>query len=199
MGETAAVGRARTLIEFLAPLALAMCGICAGRKDDVFLGDVIVADRVFSYDHGKLIASNESGHRVEQIFHDIETYNLERAWAMNLPDFARDWHEDWHKKRPLSLNSQSQWILHRLYAHQDKKAPAPRSHPERSTHCPDYTRALLSLIKRNLLILKGDTLDLTEAGENLVLEERELYVDGLPSDPPFRVRASKKLNGQDFG
>ena len=197
MGETAAVNRARMLIEFLEPHALAMSGICAGRKGDVFLGDVIVADRVFSYDHGKLVASNESGHRVEQIFHDIETYNLERAWAMNVPDFARDWHEVWHNERPLSLDSQRRWLLHSLYAHEhDKAAPAPRSHPDRTMRCPNWTGALQSLRKRKHVTLKGDTLALTKEGKKLVLEERELYVDGSPSDPPFRVHLGPIATGK---
>ena len=55
MGESAAATRAATLIDQLSPNYLAMCGICAGKRGDTFLGDVIVADRVFSYDHGKLV------------------------------------------------------------------------------------------------------------------------------------------------
>src|ERR1035441_2857148 len=41
MGETASADRSRTLIDHLRPLTLGMCGICAGRRGDVFLGDVI--------------------------------------------------------------------------------------------------------------------------------------------------------------
>jgi nucleoside phosphorylase len=78
MGEVAAAARATSLIAHLKPACLAMCGICAGDRRDVFLGDVIVADRVYSYDHGKLVAStDEHDQRHEQIFHDIETYNLD--------------------------------------------------------------------------------------------------------------------------
>lgn len=51
----------------LSPRWLAMCGICAGRRGEVSLGDLIVADRVFSYDHGKLIASTgPDGQRQEE-------------------------------------------------------------------------------------------------------------------------------------
>src|SRR5687768_16441483 len=38
MGETAATMRAGTLIDELNPTCLAMCGICAGRRGEVFLG-----------------------------------------------------------------------------------------------------------------------------------------------------------------
>src|SRR5687767_5895814 len=50
MGEAAAAVRAVALIQELDPACLAMCGICAGWRGKVFLGDVIVADRVFSYE-----------------------------------------------------------------------------------------------------------------------------------------------------
>src|SRR5262245_58491285 len=59
MGESAAAARAQQLIDDLDPTCLAMCGICAGKRGDVFLGDVIVADRVYSYDHGELVAASE--------------------------------------------------------------------------------------------------------------------------------------------
>src|SRR5262249_36782730 len=49
MGESAAAVRATQLIAHLDPGCLAMCGICAGARGDVALGDVIVADRVYSY------------------------------------------------------------------------------------------------------------------------------------------------------
>src|SRR5690349_7897172 len=70
MGESGAATRATALIDELSPEYLAMCGICAGKRGDTCLGDVIVADRVYSYDHGKLIVGekNES-----ELFHDIET------------------------------------------------------------------------------------------------------------------------------
>src|SRR4051812_39922987 len=45
MGETATATRATLLINHLNPACLAMCGICAGKRGDVFLGDAIVADR----------------------------------------------------------------------------------------------------------------------------------------------------------
>jgi nucleoside phosphorylase len=102
MGETAAAVRSQSLIQRLQPAALALCGICAGRRGDVFLGDVIVATRVFSYDHGKLIAGEKEGHRVEDFFHDIETYNLDKAWAMNARYLADEagWQQVLQTQRP---------------------------------------------------------------------------------------------------
>src|SRR5262245_18750129 len=80
MGEAAAAVRATQLIAHLDPGCLAMCGICAGARVVVALGDVIVADRVYSYDHGKLIARvDKRGRRTADLIRDIETYNLEKA------------------------------------------------------------------------------------------------------------------------
>jgi nucleoside phosphorylase len=198
MGKMQTAGRARDLINFLKPLSLAMCGICAGRRGDVFLGDVIVADRVYSYDHGKLIAENENGHRVETIFHDIETYNLDKTWAVRVPYFAREWKEDWHKdKRPLSLENQRRWLLKTLYAHLDENdAHAPRDHPERDKHCPNYENALASLQKDDLLILDKGKLALSEKGYRKILDERARFVNGPPADPPFRVHLGPIATGE---
>ncbi|WP_437718582.1 hypothetical protein WMF45_20415 [Sorangium sp. So ce448] len=68
MGESAAAARAQGLIEELDPGCLAMCGICAGKRGEVSLGDVIVADRVYSYDEGKRVA-HHGGEGA--FFHDI--------------------------------------------------------------------------------------------------------------------------------
>jgi len=198
MGETAAADRSRGLIEFLKPLALAMSGICAGRRGDVFLGDVIVADRVFSYDHGKLIAATQDGHRIEEIFHDIETYNLEKAWAMDAAYFApeREWQEELRAQRPLSLASQRGWLLRSLYAHQVEGADPPQSHPERQQHCPDWPKALESLRKDRFVSLKRGTLEITAKGRGSVLEERVRYVDGVPPDPSFKVHIGPIATGK---
>jgi nucleoside phosphorylase len=59
MGGNVTAGRAAALINYLDPACLAMCGICAGKKKDVALGDVIVADRVYQYDYGKLVARRD--------------------------------------------------------------------------------------------------------------------------------------------
>ena len=93
MGETAATERAGTLIDELDPACLAMCGICAGKRGEVFLGDVIVANRVYSYDRGKHSAASEG--REEQSLHDIETYNLQGSWGMDATFFADEFQRSW--------------------------------------------------------------------------------------------------------
>lgn len=56
---------------------LAMCGVCAGRRGDVSLGDVIIADRAWAYDAGKVKALiDEEGHRTERFQGDMELYRI---------------------------------------------------------------------------------------------------------------------------
>ena len=95
MGGDVSAFRATALIKFLDPACLAMCGICAGKKKDVFLGDVIVASRVYRYDSGKFSASRRDaeGLRVEEFFHDFKTFNLKDTWRMDAAYFARE--KDW--------------------------------------------------------------------------------------------------------
>src|ERR1700679_1516645 len=54
MGERVAAIRAQQLLDELAPACLAMCGICAGHRGKVGLGDVIVADQLYGHHEGKV-------------------------------------------------------------------------------------------------------------------------------------------------
>ena len=117
-----------------------MCGVCAGRRGDVFLGDVIVADRVFSYDHGKIIlAVSDDGIPVEEIFHDIATYNLKRTWHYGATYFSErtDWCSSLVGNRPLSLDFQRRWLLRFLLENQDQISQA-KTDSIRETYCPRW-------------------------------------------------------------
>jgi len=61
MGATAVVHTLLPLVTELRPRCVAMCGVCAGRRDKVALGDVVAADRVYYHDAGKQLPG-----RVEQ-------------------------------------------------------------------------------------------------------------------------------------
>ncbi len=61
MGPEFAANVATRLIHYLKPRCLAMLGICAGDPKKVSLGDIIVAERLFRYDSGKLVKSIKDG------------------------------------------------------------------------------------------------------------------------------------------
>jgi nucleoside phosphorylase len=202
MGVTATALRAATLIGHLDPRCLSMCGICAGNRADVFLGDVIVADRVYSYDHGKLVASTgPDGQRVEQFFHDIETYNLDPTWRMDVAFFAENlaWSDDLARDRPPSHERQEAWIRHRVLAQMEGKGPSPTEHPDRRRCCPDWTKRIRALVKAGIGRSDEEGLfSLTAEGERLTHEERLLYpdhADGHAGDPPFRVHLGPIATG----
>ncbi len=190
MGEVAAADRSRALVMYLQPLCVAMSGICAGRRGDVFLGDVIVANRVFSYDHGKLIAAtSDKGNRDEQLFHDIETYNLEKTWAMDAAYFAskNTWCQHLLSDRPLSLDIQRLWVLRTLLKHETEDSLEPVSHPERDISCPSWSDVVESLINARTITVKNGTMKLSKKGREFIMKDRLLYPDGPPQDPPFQV------------
>lgn len=196
MGESAATERAGALLDELAPGCLAMCGICAGRRGEVFLGDVIVANRVFGYDRGKHI-SRGSG-QDEDFLHDIETYNLEATWSMKATSLAGEFQRHWEgaRERPLSRAAQRRWLLHTLHAHERGEGPSPREHPERRTRCPGWGARIQELREEGFLDTAPGRLALTEQGRAHVEEERMLDPDGLAGDPAFRVHVGPLATGK---
>ncbi|WP_437321239.1 pentapeptide repeat-containing protein [Sorangium sp. So ce385] len=197
MGESAAAARAQGLIDELAPGCLAMCGICAGRRGEVSLGDVIVADRVYSYDEGKRVAAPGGGGD-GAFFHDIETYNLERTWNMDAALFAREFERQTPlaAARPPSRASQAWWLRHALYASQVEGGPPPVAWPDRARRCPGWTDRIGELEAAGVLRIGDGGLELTEAGMAQVRRERLLYPDGPPEARPFRVHIGPIATGK---
>ncbi len=155
MGENYTNNLVTRLISELKPRCLAMTGVCAGNKKETFLGDVIVANRVFKFDYGKLVTDYESigdkQIRTEEIFHDIRTYNLKRQWEFIIQEFPQDWLNTIQTPRPKSDYHQERWLLHKLYDFQqqpDKYSP-PDQHPERPTECPDWRKVIQQLREKN--------------------------------------------------
>ena len=198
MGESEAAFRAAQLIDELDPECLAMCGICAGRRGEVFLGDVIVADRVFSYDHGKFVAGRRG--KGNDFLRDIKTYNLPDAWKMDAEYFARDFQKSWNGvlKRPLSKDAQVRWLLLTLDAHERNGGPPPISHPERKERCPGWAAHLRDLEKKRLVTLDevSGALKLTEKGRGWVSRERLRDPDGEWREPDFRVHVAPLATGK---
>ena len=171
-----------------------MCGICAGRRGKVFLGDVIVADRVFSYETGKHVSGGDGQ---DAFFHDITTYNLEATWKMDAAYFAEEFQKAPRltQERPLSKESQTRWLLHRLEEHERQEGPAPVAHPERKKRCPDWATSIQALRKAGLIADTPGELKLTEPGRRAVAEARLLDPEGQERDPAFRVQVAPIATG----
>ncbi|WP_437971615.1 pentapeptide repeat-containing protein [Sorangium sp. So ce260] len=198
MGESAAAARAQGLIEELDPGCLAMCGICAGKRGEVSLGDVIVADRVYSYDEGKRVGASAASGGGGEFFHDIETYNLERTWNMDAALFAREFERQaaLAAERPPSKASQAWWLRHALYASQVEGEPPPVARPDRARRCPGWADRIGELEAAGALRIGDGGLELTDAGLSQVRRDRLIYPDGPPEARPFRVHIGPIATGK---
>lgn len=101
------------VVEEYQPQLTVMTGICAGDKRHVRLGDLVVAERAFTYDSGKVV-KDEQGQSV--YLHDTTTYQVHE----NIKRFA-DFFEQWKPHvatlaRPSSKRQQRDWLLERLLA-----------------------------------------------------------------------------------
>jgi nucleoside phosphorylase len=181
IGENYTNNLATRLISELKPRCLAMTGVCAGNKKETFLGDVIVANRVFKFDYGKLVTHYESigdkQIRSEEIFHDIRTYNLIRQWEFIIQVFSQSWLNTIQTPRPKSDYHRERWLLHKLYDFQQQpdKYSRPDQHPERQTECPDWRKVIQQLREKELL--KTDSLELTEKAQKEINNERLEYLE----------------------
>ncbi len=186
--------RGQQLVAELGPACLAMCGICGGWRKKVALGDIVVADQLYVYDHGKLIAGGgpESG-----FYHHIEGYGPGRVWKMDAAFFAQAFKLDaLARERPLSLAGQRGWLLRALHAHETEGAEAPEKHPDRKALVPAWKQLVPRLREEGLVAITGAKLSLTEKGLAAVGEDLVINIDGAPSEPKLRVHVGAMATGR---
>lgn len=185
MGGVATTAVAQRYFDLLQPRCLAMCGVCAGRRGEVNLGDVIVADRAWSYNFGASTTIYIDEKPREGFQADITTYQVPAYWKQEIASFQPDPEEasGWMSLRPIPYELQLNWILARLYA---KESPA--DHPDRREHCPDYSRVL----ERHEKLPEAERLfdehvELTEKGARYIERLIRRHPDGLPRQGQFKV------------
>lgn len=101
----------RPLLEEFRPRFILMAGICAGDPHRVKLGDLVVADRAYLYENGKVIL-DEEGKQVH--LHDTETWHADKE-TLQFARMFRAWEElVTALPRPLSRRQQKEWLLNRL-------------------------------------------------------------------------------------
>ena len=189
MGGPSAVIAAATALKEYEVRCLAMCGVCAGRRGDVALGDVIIADRVWQYDAGKHKAGTVDGRRVVEDQQDVEMYRLHPpAWKQAAERFQIDPKATWLSLRPRSYEEQGDWILERVLHGADPVADA-----ESKTRCADLDRALARLWKMGLLA--DGTLELTEKGRKHIQRVLLVNRNALPEPKPLRVHVGPIATG----
>lgn len=184
MGRENAQAVASLLIQEHPARCLAMSGICAGRRDKVALGDVIFADRLWSYDAGK--STVDDG---EQRFQgDMLQFHPPLVLIQRMQQVAVRPDAPWLTQRPsLPLEPQEDWILLRLLAGED-----PHRSSDFDKMCPDWTAALSRLWQREWV---DKPLVLTNVGRVRATELQLLHPRGLPSPANFQVHVAPIATG----
>jgi nucleoside phosphorylase len=180
MGAAATTPIASSLVERLKPQCLAMCGVCAGNPSSVALGDVIIAETVYSYDEGKQDANAFEGDHRQTPMSELWVRAAQDMVPDGLPSFG-----------PASEEEAKNWLLERVYA-----GEAPRSHPARSRYFPrgKWRDGVQRLVDAALVVHHGMSLALTDRGRSFV--EKTLFndVDG-PLKLPCQIKVGPIASG----
>ena len=181
MGGVATASAAAPLVHTYQPRCLAMSGVCAGRRGDVRLGDVIIADKLWTYDTGATVVETDDDGRTHERFKaDPATYNLHAKWLETARTFRPSVSEPWLADRPRSYDDQGDWLMARLLAGEN-----PREHQDRPSRCADFAAVVKRLRERGWLAPTG--LALTDAGRAHIDDRVMLHPDGLPERESFTV------------
>lgn len=163
---------------------LAMTGICAGRRGKVELGDVIFADRIYSYDSGKIISEQEA----ESFQPDPVQYHPPLPWVQCMQGLAIPSDEPWLSMRPaLSLEYQENWVLGCLL-----KGRVPSADEDFGVECPDWPNVIQRLWKKGWV---SHDLTLKEEGLSQIKRLTTIYPDGQPSISEFTIHVSPIATG----
>ncbi len=176
------------LVTKLKPKAIAMCGVCAGPRDDVHQGDVIVATELFRYDMGKIVTRITSeGTTEEELFHEIRTYNLKKSWKYAVQDSegCPSWHEDIGIERPISFPLQEHWMREALSEYMNG-GDNPQERDDGHRKCPDWTMVLTRLRDRKEVLKRK--LKLTRKGLNKLQQDCQSSRDGPEPDDPMKIQ-----------
>lgn len=163
---------------------ICMTGICAGRRGKVHLGDVIFADRLWSYDAGKsVIIEGVENFQGDQLQFKPTPKILQRMQSFKVEE------ESWWDLRPLySLDYQERWLLLQLF-----DGNQPSNNELFQTYCPNFPEVIKRLRKRNWISSQG--FNLTEIGSEQATKLKEESLYGLPNDPKFSVHIAPIATG----
>ena len=185
MGREKVQALASKLISDQPTRCIAMSGICAGRREDVALGDVIFADRLWSYDAGKTTVENG-----EQRFEgDMYQYRPAKFWVQRMQNISPLSDAPWLAHRPrLPLEHQECWVLLRILANE-----SPQRHDDFSVACPNWSDVIPRLIEKRKWL--DQSLSLTPAGREKAEKLELLYPQELPAPAKFSVHVAPIATG----
>jgi nucleoside phosphorylase len=182
MGGVAAADVAAALVARLKPRYLGMCGVCAGRRGEINLGDVIIADRLWTYDAGSTTVEKDARGRERTVFKaDPTQYSLPAVWIHPAQRFFPDTKASWIKRRPRSYEAQGDWLLSRLLANEN-----PLEHPAQEDQCANFELVVDLLRRSGRLTQRG--ICLSKAGRTYIENKHLLNPGGLSRPAPFSIK-----------
>ncbi|WP_438010680.1 hypothetical protein WME89_19735 [Sorangium sp. So ce321] len=189
MGGQATTYAAVSAILARRPRCLAMCGVCAGRRGIVSLGDVVFADRVWTYDTGKMVRERgQDGVERERFYGDMKTWNLDPRWKQAAERMVIPPSASWLAERPKPLEEQAIWILSEL-----SSARSPQASPERALRCPNWRATLEYLRAKQWISATG--LALTDSGRTALDEHQLMNPDGEAPQTAFQIHVGPIASG----
>jgi hypothetical protein len=145
---------------------------------------------VYRYDAGRRITVTADGKQAVKHCLDLTTYNLDLRLKQAAERFQIKNHT-WSHLRPRSIEAQEHWILSEI-----ADGRTPHSHPQRTSHAPDWEPAIRSLWQKGHL--NSGCLELSSDGHAHVSRSRILWPDGLPTPLPPTVRVGPIATGNDL-
>jgi nucleoside phosphorylase len=125
----------------LQPRFAAMTGICAGDKERVACGDLIIAERAFLCDTGKIVRGKRG--RKQQLY-DTSTYHPHPDILQFVQMFDSGQAEVAGLRRPLTRRQQRAWLLTTLLQEPARRITDLPQH-ELEQHVPDLAQILSEL------------------------------------------------------
>ncbi|SJZ51470.1 Phosphorylase superfamily protein [Trichlorobacter thiogenes] len=163
---------------------LAMSGICAGRRGEVALGDVIFGERLWSYDSGK--SRVESGH--ETFEYDMLQYRPSEVWVQQMQAVKFAGTPSWMEERPrLTYECQENWVLKCLLNCIDPKAQA-----DFESQCPNWSKVLEHLTQKKWIT---EPLTLTDQGKSYIEDLCSRFPTQLPQPANFQIHVAPIATG----
>jgi nucleoside phosphorylase len=172
---------ASTLGERLKPRCVAMCGVCAGHPNDSDLGDVVIAERVFQHDFGKLKDTGFEG--------DIWSHILDDRWLHIAQDFVGK-ATTFHGYGEPDDEAAAWWFLERLV---DKRNPQASGYTRYFRD--DHGLALLDQLETRGHIEWTGAWTLTEAGRAEVTKRRARFKGVEVKTRPYHIHVAPMGSG----
>ncbi|NDV17803.1 phosphorylase [Pseudodesulfovibrio sp. JC047] len=184
MGRENALALASVLLQDIPAKCVAMSGICGGQRGKVALGDVILADRLWSYDSGKIVAQDGE----KKFLGDINQVNPPPIWVQRMQNVSVSESEEWLKLRPeLTLEYQEQWAIMTM-----TEGHTPHQHQDFSRYCPDWKNVVSRLKKREWV---DGEIKLSNSGRKEAEALARDYPTGLPTPAPFAIHVAPIATG----